>query len=460
MAKAVLKAGMEIDGFRLEERVHIGGMAALWRVTRPDIDMPMLMKVPFLDFEGDISMLVGFEVEQMIFAEVTGPHVPKFVANGDFTVQPYIVMERVTGDTLLKRMANGPLPIDEVVSIGARLARAVASLHEQHVLHLDLKPANIIIRDTGEICLIDFGLSRHEQLPDLLEEQFHAPTGTAEYISPEQLLNVRAERRSDIFAVGAIMYEMLTGTPPYPPGTLKKARQRFWKPPDPPRALRAEIPPWLQEVVLACLEAVPTDRPKFASELQFELTHPELVVVGERGNRMARSGFTENLSRRMKAGRMRTAVLAAATAEPPRPPLIVVAVDLRPHLEALREHLLDAAASALANAPGARLGCIHVLETSLVKMDENVDAGGENIHVRIMGDLRRWAAPLQLPRASATFHLLESIDVASAILDFTRSNHAAALIIGIPTSGEIRPGSLPHRIREEAPCPVTLVKAV
>jgi eukaryotic-like serine/threonine-protein kinase len=184
MAKAQLSAGMVLDGFRLEERLHRGGMATIWRVTRDDIDIPIVMKVPFLDFEGDLSLLVGFEVEQMIMAELTGPHVPKWVANGDFAVQPYIVMEYVKGPTLLKRINQEQLSLDHVVSIAVRIATALSSLHQQHVLHLDLKPANVLLRPSGEVVLIDFGLSRHEQLPDLLEEQFHRPTGTVEYMLP------------------------------------------------------------------------------------------------------------------------------------------------------------------------------------------------------------------------------------------------------------------------------------
>jgi eukaryotic-like serine/threonine-protein kinase len=168
MAKAQLAVGMTIDGFHLEQRLHRGGMADIWRVRRDDVDFPIIMKVPLLDFEGDISLLVGFEVEQMIMAEVRGPHVPRWVANGDFAVQPYIVMEYVDGPTLLKRYFDRVAPVSDVMTIGVAVAAALADLHDQHVLHLDLKPANILFRPTGEAVLIDFGLSRHEELPDLL----------------------------------------------------------------------------------------------------------------------------------------------------------------------------------------------------------------------------------------------------------------------------------------------------
>lgn len=461
MARANLAPGVVIDGFRVEEQLHRGGMAEIWRVTREDIDFPAIMKVPFLDFEGDISMIVGFEVEQMIFAELTGPHVPRFVANGDFAVHPYIVMEHVPGASLQPRVAEGkPLALDEAISIGTRLAQAVADLHHQKVRHLDLKPANVLFRPSGEAVLIDFGLSCHEELPDLLEEQFHLATGTPEYMAPEQLFNVRSDKRSDVYAVGAIVYQLLTGLPPFGvPSSIKQVRKRLWRDPVPPRKLRPEIPEWLQEVILRCLEPNPANRYASAGDLHFDLSHPELVEITARGKRLEQDSFGVVLKRRLRAGRAKREILAAATAPRPKPPIVMVAVDLRPGLDDLRNALLEAAASAFANTPGARLACVNVLATSLLSVDDNVDKEGENIHVRHLAELRRWAEPLHLPRGAATFHLLESIDIASAILDFTRSNKAVHLIVGVPTSGEIKPGSVSGTIKSEAPCPVTFVRA-
>src|SRR4029453_19254857 len=128
MAKAQLTVCMAIDGFLLEERIHRGGMADIWRVSRGDIDFPIIMKVPLLDFEGDISVLVGFEVEQMIMAEVHGLHVPRWVANGEFAVQPYIVMEYIGGPTLLKRYFDRVAPVSEVIKIGIAVGAALADL--------------------------------------------------------------------------------------------------------------------------------------------------------------------------------------------------------------------------------------------------------------------------------------------------------------------------------------------
>jgi eukaryotic-like serine/threonine-protein kinase len=455
MAKAQLTAGMVIDGFRLEERIHRGGMADIWRVSRSDIEFPVVMKAPLLDFEGDISLLVGFEVEQMIMAELVGQHVPRFVANGDFAVQPYIVMEYIAGPTLQQ---NLNMPIDRVAGLGAELAAAVSDLHDQAVLHLDLKPANILFRPSGPAVLIDFGLSRHERLPDLLDEQFHRPTGTPEYMAPEQLFRIRSDRRSDIYSLGAILYQLATGMLPFGiPARMRKVRRRIWRDPVPPRALRPEIPPFLQEIILKCLEPVPDLRYARAEDLMFDLRHPDLVVLSERAARLQQADFRASFGRRMRTATTVRKILASATRAPPRAPVILVAVSLRAGLEEVRQALLDASASGLANMPGARLACVNVMPTSLIAIDDNVDATGENVHVQRLVELRNWAKPLQLPKGKITYHLLESRNVAAAVLDFARINKVDHLIIGAPTALGSR-GKVSAQVTAHAPCTVTTVR--
>jgi hypothetical protein len=456
MAKANLEAGMVIDGFRLVERIHRGGMAAIWRVEHDDIDMPIVMKVPFLDHEGDLSLLVGFEVEQMIMAELTGPHVPRWFANGDLTVQPYIVMEQLQGRTLGSEIGTDePISLDRLLKLAIEIGLAIDDLHRQHVLHLDLKPANVMFRPDGTAVLIDFGLSRHEQLPDLLEEQFHRPTGTTEYMAPEQLLRIRSDRRSDIFALGAMLYHLATGERPFgAPTRMADVRQRVWREPVPPRALRPDLPPALQEIILKCIEPLPDARYETAESLLFDLRHPDLVELTARAERMTRSGFGTTFGRWMRARRTLREIGAHATKEPPHPPIVVVAVDLR-RLPEMHKALREGAMAALANTPGGRLACINVMQTALVALDENVDAEGDNIHVRRLAELRAWAAPLGLPRGKITYHLLEGRSILSEIMDFARSNHVAHLVVGEPPTA---PTALTAQLTAEAPCPLTIVR--
>jgi eukaryotic-like serine/threonine-protein kinase len=457
MAKAQLAAGMVIDGFTLRERIHRGGMADIWRVSREGVTFPIVMKAPLLDFESDISLLVGFEVEQMIMAELGGPHVPQLVANGDFAVQPYIVMEQIDGPTLRKRSAGRMLPLDEVMAIGIEIATALSDLHRQQVLHLDLKPGNILFRSSGAAVLIDFGLSRHERLPDLLDEQFHRPTGTPEYMAPEQLSQVRSDKRSDIYALGGILYELATGMLPFgAPGRMAQVRRRVWRDPVPPRALRPDIPPALQEIILRCLEPMPDARYARAEDVMFDLRHPDLVELTARADRSRQDDRWTAFRRRLRAGRILREIVAHATRPPPRAPLILVAVDLRPGFDELRHALLDASASVLANMPGARLACVNVMPASLIAIDENVDAAGENIHVQRLAALRRWALPLQLPKGKITYHLLDTRGIAAGVLDFARSNQADHLVIGAAGAFTGGPGA---QIAAQAPCTVTVVRA-
>ena len=118
--------------------------------------MPLIMKVPRIKGGDDPTTIVGFEVEQMIMPMLSGPHVPKFIARGDFTRQPYIVMERIEGTSLKARFDAAPIPVAEVAEIGAKVATALHELHRQHVVHLDVKPSNVMLRPTGEAVLVDF----------------------------------------------------------------------------------------------------------------------------------------------------------------------------------------------------------------------------------------------------------------------------------------------------------------
>lgn len=170
--------GLEIDGFVLGEKLHEGGFATIWDVTHPDHNQPMLMKVPTILDGLDGPTIVGFEIEQMIMPRLSGNHVPKVIAIGDFAVMPYIVTERVEGDTLTPVFNRAPLPFDELIALSQKMATALHALHKQHVVHLDVKPSNILQRPSGELVFIDFGLSRHDQLPDLLAEEFKIPMGT------------------------------------------------------------------------------------------------------------------------------------------------------------------------------------------------------------------------------------------------------------------------------------------
>src|SRR5215467_7770437 len=262
-------------------------MASFWRVARDGTDLPMVMKIPLLRPGEDPLTIIGYEVEQMILPRLTGPHVPHFVAAGDFE-RPYIVMEFIDGISVKSLLENVPLPPAEVAAIGAKISFALHDIHRQHVLHLDLKPSNVILRN-DEAVLIDFGLSRHDQLPDLIQEEAEGPVGSGAYIAPEQLLGNRSDPRSDLFALGVILYQLATGATPFgEPELAGNWRRRLWRDPVPPRGRNADVPPWLQEIILRCLEVDPDKRYATAAQVAFDLQHPDQVMLTERAARTRR----------------------------------------------------------------------------------------------------------------------------------------------------------------------------
>ena len=461
MVKPFLELGAIIDGFRIEECIHQGGMATLWRVSRVGTTMPMLMKVPKIAEGEDPAAIVGFEMEQMILPRLSGVHVPKFVAAGDFAVQPYIVMECIPGKTLFQRLPELPLPYAEVADIGLKIAGALDDVHRQHVIHLDVKPSNIMFRPTGDAVLLDFGLSHHDQLPDLVQEEFRLPFGTAPYMSPEQLLNIRNDPRSDLFALGALLYFFSTGVRPFGQSeTMYGMRRRLWRDPAPPRRLKSDYPAWLQEIVLRCIEIEPAWRYPTAAQLAFELSHPGQVKLTKRSERLKQDPLTTVLRRRFNKDLTRSITVPAMARQISSAPIVAVAVDLAEGSPPLNDALRVMAERILATLPSARLACLNVLKLGRVTIDFTLDEEGHNKRIDRLVALKHWAEPLKLENNRLTAHVLEAVDPANAIVKFAQANHVDHIVIGARQNSLLRNllGSVSAKVAAEATCTVTVVR--
>ena len=459
---AALQAGMEIGGFVLRERLHNGSMATLWAVERDGDTAPMVMKLPRVRDGDDPAAIVGFEVEQMILPRLAGPHVPRFVAAAGFEApQPFIVMERLDGPTLRARLDEAPLPADEVARLGARVADALHEVHRQHVSHLDLKPSQVLWRPDGEAVLIDYGLSRHDRLPDLLAEEFHLPMGTGPYISPEQVRGVRDDPRSDLFALGVMLYHFATGERPFGfPQSVRGLRRRSWRDPVPPRAHRPDCPPWLQEVILGCLEVDPAARWQTAAQVALLLRHPEQVPLGERSARLRRAGPRAAFRNWFRALGAEPKISPPVARHLAAAPIVMVAVDLSHGVDPLAESLRDTTRRMIQAEPSARLACVSVLKLARIALDSTVDASGRNLHVQGLADLSHWSRALGLPSERVTHHVLEAPDAAEAILDYARTNHVDHVLLGARASSTLRRylGSVSSQVVAAAPCSVTVVR--
>lgn len=461
MARAKLNPGDVIDGFTLVEMAHRGGMARLWRVTHPDHDFPMLMKTPELGEGADPATIVGFEMEQMILPRLSGPHVPRFVANGDFAVQPYVVFEELPGKSLYPRLESLPLSPEQVADLGARIATALVSLHHQKVVHLDIKPSNVMFRESGEAVLIDYGLARHLELPDLMDEEFRLPYGTAPYMAPEQILGHRSDFRSDIFALGALMYFFVTGKRPFgDPQRLKGLKRRLWRDPYPPRALNPMIPAALQEVILRCLEINPARRYPTAAQLAMDLQNLSGVVLTPRSTKLKRDSFSVVLKRRFNPDPMDMVKPEKATEQLFDAPIIAVAIDLNGSTPELLEKLRTVVGKTLDTTPNARVACLNVLKVNRLTLDSALDEEGRNKHVRKLVELKNWASALDMPPGGVTFHVLEAVSPAQAILNYARENHVDHIVMGARAEAAMRSllGSVSGEVAAHAPCTVTVVR--
>jgi len=466
----LLEPGTEVDGFVVHECIHAGGMAHIYHAgyanTARDPGFPLAMKIPRMTAGDGAENIVSFEVELTILPTLTGHHAPRFVAAGDLMRLPYLVMEYVEGQTLqhwLDSHQRGDAEQDarDIARIGSALAIAAHSIHQQNVCHLDLKPANVLLRPDGSVVLLDFGLSCHAHYPDLLAEEMRKAVGSPTWIAPEQVVGVRGDLRSDIFAIGVMLYEMATGELPFgSPTTDAGLRQRLWMTPAPPRQHRRDLPEWLQEVILRCLEPEAAQRYPSAAHLAFDLANPEQVPLTERGRRLRGPGLRVHFKRWIKAAGMHYQPSPLPTRQIEEVPILMVAVPHDDVTDATLYSLREAAARSLGIRPGARLACVSVISPSASSASDS-ERSETTLRRQHLARLKQWATGLDLSRHSASYHVLESSDVAQALVRYAEANRVSMMILGAATHGlqlQRFIDTVPIRVARDAPCTVILVK--
>lgn len=457
--KRRLEPGDSIDGFELVERLPSGGMASIWRARKEGVDQPIILKVPFLDPGEEVSVIISYEVEAMISSRLSGPHVPRFFGFGDLRDIPYVAMEFLEGKSVADLLKGAPLPAAEVQRIGIEAATALVSLHTQKVAHLDLKPENIILTKRGAV-IIDFGLSHHAELPDLLAEESTMPMGSAAYISPEQVLGDRTDPTSDIFALGCILYQLATGSEPFGrPQTVAGMRRRLFHSPTEPRTTNPAVPRWLQQIILNCMEVDRLRRYSDAAQLVHDLRHPDQVRLAERPSSRS-GGLLSALLRLFARPDRRLQAPGKTAARRHGPPVVVAAVDLSAGPDALAEEIRSETARVLAARNDSRLACVTVLKTEIIGDQRDADAEGRSIYVKQLVVLKDWARALRLDDGRVSFHVLEAVSPADAILDFAARNHAGHIVVGARASSALRRhlGSVSTKVVAEALCSVSVVR--
>lgn len=278
-----LRTGDKLDHYLIENLVARSGMASIFRATDERTGQPVAIKVPHPEMEADPLFFERFHREQEIGEKLDHPGVMK-VFPGSHPSQLYLVMEWVDG-RLLRQIMNEEKKFvpERAVKIVLQVAAALGYIHGHGVVHRDLKPENIMVDGKDHIKLIDFGIAASVGSRRLTFAKFSTAVGTPDYISPEQVKGKRGDARSDIYALGVMLYEMLTGKVPFTgPNAFVIMNDRLLNNPVPPREIDPAISPELQEIIYRALERDPAKRYPSAREFAHDLEHQEHIGVSDR----------------------------------------------------------------------------------------------------------------------------------------------------------------------------------
>ena len=266
--------------YRIERPLGQGGMATVYLAHDEELDRPIALKILADNLAGDATFRDRFEREARLAARLSHPNVVRVFDVGESDGRPFIVMEYVEGDTLADELVrHGPLPPARAVELALQICSGLEAAHASGLVHRDVKPRNLLLRPDGVLKIADFGIARAAESTRLTE--IGTILGTAAYLAPEQAEGLEATPAADLYSVGAVLYELLTGQVPYTATSLVEliAKQQAGPP-----APIAGAPPLLELAVIRCLEPDPSERPASAGALAAELAATEAPTIPlERG---------------------------------------------------------------------------------------------------------------------------------------------------------------------------------
>ncbi len=246
--------------YRLNRPIAAGGMAQVWEATDQTLARRVAVKILHPHLALDESFVRRFRQEAIASARLAHPSIVSVYDTLATDGVNAIVMELVTGTTMRADLdQHGPLRLTAVLAIGTQVADALGAAHASGLVHRDVKPANILLSTDGRVLVADFGIAKAAQGADVTTDG--SMVGTAKYLAPEQVEGNAVDGRTDLYALGIVLYEGLTGSPPFVADTdLSTALARLHRDPTPPRRLRPEIPPAVEDVVTRALARRPDDR--------------------------------------------------------------------------------------------------------------------------------------------------------------------------------------------------------
>lgn len=270
-------AGDSIAQYRLVSSLGEGGMGQVYLAADTKLDRQVAIKILSEKLAGQAFALERFLREAKLASALSHPNITHIYEIGEAAGVPYLVMEFVSGEPLSRRIARGPITASETSAIGAQVADALEAAHAKNIVHRDIKPANIMIGVRGHVKVLDFGLAKLQSKPRASEEtQFltreGVVVGTVNYMSPEQALGEEADARSDIFSLGAVLYEMCTGRAPFSGLTVQETVGRLIEgAPEAIARFRYDVPDGLDRIVRKSLQRNRDQRYQSAREMAIDL---------------------------------------------------------------------------------------------------------------------------------------------------------------------------------------------
>src|SRR5438132_1566696 len=278
----MLSTGTKLGPYEIRSPLGAGGMGEVYRARDTRFGREVAIKVLAEFFSKYPDRLRRFEQEARAASQLNHPNIVTVHDFGTHGGAPYVVQELLEGETLRERLRTGALPARKAVEYGIQVARGLAAAHEKGIVHRDLKPENLFLTSDDRLKILDFGLAKLAATEGPAAEQNGLPTatqataagivmGTLGYMSPEQARGQTVDQRADIFALGAILYEMLSGASAFKPGSSADTMSAILKEDPPELPSGSQVPPALDRIVRRCLEKQPNQRFQDASDVAFAL---------------------------------------------------------------------------------------------------------------------------------------------------------------------------------------------
>src|SRR5262245_35315668 len=275
------------ERFQITQLISRSGMSSVYKATDLSTGKPVALKVPFMQFESDPTTFSRFEREEAIGKVLDHPYILRVVPV-ERKSRPYMAMEFLEGQTLRQLLSTtGKLPVNDALKIASRVCEALDYMHHHDMVHRDLKPENIMLCKDGSLRIMDFGIAKVSGMRRLTFGGFSPALGTPDYMAPEQVKGKRGDHRTDIYSLGAVLFEMVTGTVPFEGSTpFQIMNARVAGDPVAPRAINPDTSPEVEEIVLHAMERNPDERYQSAAAMKAELDAPQTIKLAGRDERL------------------------------------------------------------------------------------------------------------------------------------------------------------------------------